>query len=41
MAKLSRLVDRLTDQEREVLAGSARVLVRLIEIAATDDDTGK
>jgi DNA-binding MarR family transcriptional regulator len=39
-AKLSRLVDRLNDQEREVLAGSARVLVRLIEIAATDDDTG-
>jgi len=42
MAKLSRLVDGLTDQERDVLAGSARVLVRLIEIAATDDDhTGK
>jgi DNA-binding MarR family transcriptional regulator len=40
IAELSRLVDRLTDQEREVLAGSARVLVRLIEIAATDDDTG-
>ena len=40
IAKLSRLVDRLTDQEREVLAGSARVLVRLIEIAAIDDDTG-
>jgi len=39
-AKLSRLVDRLNDQEREVLAGSARVLVRLIEIAATDDDAG-
>jgi hypothetical protein len=36
----ARLVDWLTDQEREVLAGSARVLVRLIEIAATDDDTG-
>ena len=40
-AKLSRLVDRLTGQERDVLAGSAHVLVRLIEIAATDDDTGK
>ena len=40
MAKLSRLVGRLTDQERDVLAGSARVLARLIEIAATDDDTG-
>jgi DNA-binding MarR family transcriptional regulator len=39
-AKLSRLVDRLNDHEREVLAGSARVLVRLIDIAATDDDTG-
>ena len=39
-AKLSRLADRLTDQEREVLAGSARVLVRLIEIAATDDNKG-
>jgi DNA-binding MarR family transcriptional regulator len=38
-ARLSRLADRLNDQEREVLAGSARVLVRLIEIAATDDDT--
>jgi DNA-binding MarR family transcriptional regulator len=39
-AKLSRLVDRLDDQEREVLAGCAGVLVRLIEIAATDDGTG-
>ena len=37
LAKLSRLVDGLNDQERDVLAGSARVLVRLIEIAATDD----
>jgi len=36
VAKLSRLVDRLNDQERAVLAGSARVLARLIEIAATD-----
>lgn len=40
VAKLSRLADRLTDREREVLAGSARVLVRLIEIAATDDNKG-
>jgi len=40
MAKLARLVDRLTDQERDVLAGSARVLVRLTEIAAADDGTG-
>ena len=40
MAKLARLADRLTDQERGVLAGSARVLARLTEIAATDDDTG-
>jgi DNA-binding MarR family transcriptional regulator len=39
-AKLSRLVGRLNDQEREVLAGCARVLVHLIEIAATDDGTG-
>jgi DNA-binding MarR family transcriptional regulator len=39
-AKLSRLVDRLDDQERGVLAGCAGVLVRLIEIAATDDGTG-
>jgi DNA-binding MarR family transcriptional regulator len=37
MAKLSRLVDRLTPDERDVLAGSAAVLARLIEIAATDD----
>jgi DNA-binding MarR family transcriptional regulator len=40
MAKLSHLVDRLNDQEREVLTGCARVLARLIEIAATYDDTG-
>jgi DNA-binding MarR family transcriptional regulator len=40
MAKLSRLVDRLNDHEREVLAGTARVLARLSEIAATDNDTG-
>jgi len=40
VAKLSRLVDRLNDQERDVLACSARVLARLIEIAAADDVTG-
>jgi DNA-binding MarR family transcriptional regulator len=40
MANLSRLVDRLNGQEREVLAASARVLVRLTEIAATFDDAG-
>jgi DNA-binding MarR family transcriptional regulator len=34
MARLSRLVDRLSDQEREVLAGCAGVLARLTEIAA-------
>ena len=39
-AKLSRLVDRLDDQEREVLAGCAGVLVRLIEIAGSHDGTG-
>jgi DNA-binding MarR family transcriptional regulator len=39
-AQLSRLVDRLNDQELEMLAGCARVLVRLIEIAATDDAEG-
>lgn len=39
MARLSRLVGRLNDQEREVLAGCARVLARLVEIAATDDGT--
>jgi DNA-binding MarR family transcriptional regulator len=37
VANLSRLVDRLTDQEREVLAASAGVLMRLTEIAATDE----
>jgi DNA-binding MarR family transcriptional regulator len=36
VANLARLTDRLTDQEREVLAGSARVLTRLVEIAADD-----
>jgi DNA-binding MarR family transcriptional regulator len=40
MAKLSRLVDGLNDQERDVLASSAPVLARLIEIAATRDDPG-
>ncbi len=40
MAKLSRLADRLNDQERDVLAGCARVLARLTEIAAADDATG-
>ncbi len=40
MAKLARLVDRLNDQERDVLASSAHVLGRLIEIAATDDHAG-
>jgi DNA-binding MarR family transcriptional regulator len=39
MAKLARLADRLDDQERAMLAASARVLARLIQIAATDDDT--
>jgi DNA-binding MarR family transcriptional regulator len=34
-ANLSRLIGRLNDQEREVLAGCARVLARLTEIAAT------
>jgi DNA-binding MarR family transcriptional regulator len=36
VTKLSRLVERLNDQERAVLAGSARVLARLIEIAANN-----
>jgi DNA-binding MarR family transcriptional regulator len=40
IARLARLAQRLNDQEREVLAGSARVLARLTEIAATADDTG-
>jgi DNA-binding MarR family transcriptional regulator len=38
MANLSRLVDQLNDEEREVLAGTARVLGRLVEIAAHLDD---
>jgi DNA-binding MarR family transcriptional regulator len=36
VAKLSQLVAQLTDEEREVLAGSAHVLTRISEIAATD-----
>jgi DNA-binding MarR family transcriptional regulator len=38
LASLSRLVDRLSDEERDVLAGSARVLARLTEIAAVLGD---
>jgi DNA-binding MarR family transcriptional regulator len=38
VANLSRLVDRLNDEEREVLAGTARVLARLVDIAAQLDD---
>ncbi|HUR08469.1 MAG TPA: MarR family transcriptional regulator [Nonomuraea sp.] len=44
VANLARLVDRLNDQEREVLAASARVLARLTEIAASDvadDQSGR
>jgi hypothetical protein len=37
---LSHLVDQLTDHEREVLSGSAQVLIRLTEIAATEDAQG-
>lgn len=40
MARLSRLADRLNDQERDALAGCARVLARLTEIAAADDAAG-
>jgi DNA-binding MarR family transcriptional regulator len=40
VAKLSRLVDHLTDEEREVLAGSAQVMTRLTEIAATEEAQG-
>lgn len=36
VAKLSRLVDQLTDEERAVLAGSMQVLTRLTEIATED-----
>ncbi|MEU8363661.1 MarR family transcriptional regulator [Nonomuraea sp. NPDC048882] len=38
VARLSRLVDHLNDEERAALAGSARVLGRLTEIAASLDD---
>ncbi|HEY0473862.1 MAG TPA: MarR family transcriptional regulator [Kribbella sp.] len=38
MANLSRLVEHLNDEEREVLAGTARVLGRLVEVAAGLDD---
>jgi DNA-binding MarR family transcriptional regulator len=38
IARLSRLVDRLSDEERSMLAGSARVLARLTEIAAVIGD---
>ena len=37
MANLSRLAGRLSDQERDALAGCARVLARLTEIAAAGD----
>ena len=40
VAKLSQLVAQLTDAEREVLAGSAQVLTRITEIAATNDAEG-
>jgi len=36
VAKLTRLVDQLTDDERAVLANSMHVLTRLTEIAAED-----
>ncbi|GAA1649323.1 hypothetical protein GCM10009744_45980 [Kribbella alba] len=38
VANLSRLVDQLNDEEREVLAGTARVLGRLVAIEAELDD---
>jgi DNA-binding MarR family transcriptional regulator len=38
IANLSRLVEQLNDEEREVLAGTARVLGRLVEVAAELDD---
>jgi DNA-binding MarR family transcriptional regulator len=38
MANLARLVEHLNDEEREVLAGTARVLGRLVEVAAGLDD---
>jgi DNA-binding MarR family transcriptional regulator len=36
VARLTQLVDQLTDDERAVLAGSMHVLTRLTEIAAED-----
>ncbi len=36
VANLTRLVKQLTEEEREVLAGTKRVLDRLVEIAATE-----
>ena len=36
MTRLSRLAGQLNDQERDALAGYARVLARLAEIAAAD-----
>ena len=36
VAKLTRLVDQLTPEERAVLAGSVHVLTRLTEIAAEE-----
>jgi DNA-binding MarR family transcriptional regulator len=38
IANLSRLVDQLNDEERKVLAGTARVLGRLVAIEAELDD---
>jgi DNA-binding MarR family transcriptional regulator len=37
MARLSRLADQLTDEERAALPAYARVLARLTEIAAAGD----
>jgi len=37
IARLARLADRLSDEERDVLGGCARVLARLTEIAAAGD----
>jgi DNA-binding MarR family transcriptional regulator len=36
VANLTRLVDQLSDEEREVLAGTARVFNRLVEIASEE-----
>jgi DNA-binding MarR family transcriptional regulator len=38
MTRLSRLVSRMNDQDREALAGSVRALARMIEIATTEVD---